>query len=579
MTENTTASFTLALAQINLAVGDIIGNTRRLCDLLRQADNRGVDAILFPELSVCGYPPQDLLLRHDFLDACEKAVEEIRDFTQGKNIAVIFGTPEQADSAVYNTALVIRAGQILHKHRKHKLPNYGVFDEKRWFQSGTETSCYRHDLGNGQAVHLGISVCEDIWDEAQPVQQQIAKGAELLLNLSASPFAAGKRQQRLKMLQDHAKNWQRPIAYCNLVGAQDGLVFDGSSPCLDAQGRVVGQCPPFTEALLTTRWQKAGNETHWQATESDVIQFNRPAFLRHRPWRVENQYDNKDTDLAEKYAAIALALHDYFSKSGFEQAYIGLSGGIDSALTAAIATQVLGRENVIGVLMPSRYSSDHSLKDARDLADNLGMATRTIPIEPVFQAYLDSLSAAFADMPADPTEENLQARIRGNLLMALANKHGSLVLATGNKSELAVGYSTLYGDMAGAFAPLKDLYKTDVFRLARWLNASAEKPLIPPNSIEKPPSAELRPDQKDSDSLPDYAVLDAILKQLIEEKKGLRSIIEQGFDAETVYRVAQLLRVNEHKRFQAPPGPRLSNQAFDADRRMPISHAFDWRLW
>ena len=568
---NTT--FRLALAQVNLAVGDIIGNTRRMGDLLRQADARGLDLLVFPELSVCGYPPQDLLLRDDFLNACERAVDEITAFSSGKNTAMVFGVPEREGDALFNTALVVRNGQVVHKHRKQKLPNYAVFDEKRWFVPGQITGLYRHQLSNGQAMHLGISVCEDIWDTAEPVQEQVDMGAQLLINLSASPFAVNKPEQRLSLLQQHAQKWQRPIAYCNLVGAQDGLVFDGSSPFVRVDGQAVC-CPAFSENLLTVTGHGNPETGQWDWTETDVITL-------HRPQALKSPALGKDPDshAARLYAAMALALGDYFRKSGFKRAWIGLSGGIDSALTAALATQSLGPENVTGVLMPSRYSSDHSLQDAKALADNLGIETRTVPIEPIFSAYLETLQPFFAGTKSDLTEENLQARIRGNLLMAMANKHGGLVLATGNKSELAVGYSTLYGDMAGAFAPLKDLYKTEVFAIARWLNDNSGQCLIPENTLTKPPSAELRPDQKDADSLPDYDTLDAILRELIEKRHGVQQIIANGFDADTVYRVAQLLRVNEHKRFQAPPGPRLSAQAFDSDRRVPLSHAFDWRLW
>ncbi len=567
----TPARFHLALAQINLHVGDIVGNTQRLCDLFRQADHRGVDVLVFPELSVCGYPPDDLLLRDDFLHACQRAVEEIQTFSLGKKTAIVFGVPENTESCLYNSALVIRNGQILHKHRKQKLPNYAVFDEKRWFTPGEITCLYRHQLNNGQCINLGISICEDIWGSAKPVQQQVDMGADLLINLSASPFATDKPGQRLEMLKTHARNWQRPIAYCNLVGAQDELVFDGSSPFVQATGESVN-CPAFSESLLTVRGQQDEDEQEWQWTESDVITLKRPLFLQKAHW-VDSSVP------AQQYAAIAMGVADYFTKNGFKRAWVGLSGGIDSALTAAIAAQALGPENVTGVLMPSRYSSSHSISDAEALARHLGIATKTVSIEPVFQASLDSLQPLFENKPADLTEENLQARIRGNILMALANKHGGLVLATGNKSELAVGYSTLYGDLAGAFAPLKDLYKTQVYALAHWLNDTADKPLTPENTLNKPPSAELRPEQKDSDSLPDYPMLDAILEQLIDHRRGVQAIIADGFPSETVQQVAHMVKTSEYKRFQAPPGPRLSTQAFGRDRRIPLSHAFDWRLW
>jgi len=577
------ATFRLALAQVNLAVGDIIGNTRRMGDLLRQADARGIDVLVFPELSVCGYPPQDLLLRDDFLSACERAVDEIIAFSAGKNTAIVFGVPERAlpasataahhGPALYNTALVVRNGRIEHKHRKQKLPNYAVFDEKRWFTPGQRNGLYRHRLNKDQSIHLGISVCEDIWGQAEPVRKQVDMGAQLLINLSASPFARDKAEQRLSLLRNHARQWQRGIAYCNLVGAQDGLVFDGASPFVAPDGQSVS-CSAFQESLLTVTGHYNPEEKHWDWTETDVIPLKRAAFLKSPALDKD-----PDSDPARLYAAMTLALADYFRKSGFKRAWIGLSGGIDSALTAALAAQALGPENVTGVLMPSRYSSDHSLTDAKALAENLGIETRTLPIEPVFSAYLKSLEPVFGGKESDLTEENLQARIRGNLLMALANKHGGLVLATGNKSELAVGYSTLYGDMAGAFAPLKDLYKTDVYAVARWLNRHSGRAIIPENTLAKAPSAELRPEQKDADSLPDYDTLDAILRELIEHRRGVQAIIARGFDPDTVHQVAQLLRVNEHKRFQAPPGPRLSSQAFDSDRRMPLSHAFDWRLW
>ncbi len=568
-----TPTLSITLAQINLTVGDIIGNTRRLCDLLRQADNRGIELIVFPELSVCGYPSQDLLLRADFLNACEQAVEEIRQFSQGKHTACIFGVPEREDNTLYNTALVVQNGLIRHKHRKQKLPNYAVFDEKRWFTPGDVTGLYRHTTRTGHEVHLGISICEDIWGNGDTVHAQADMGAEYLINLSASPYARHKPQQRLEMLRAHARRWRAPIVYTNLVGGQDSLVFDGSSPVLTADGEVAGCCPAFSEALLNTQWEKTG-ET-WQLKDCDIISLHHPVILRHR----HNQTKQKHNAAAEQHAAIALGIADYYRKNGFQKAWIGLSGGIDSAVTAVLAADALGAKNVTGVLMPSRYSSDHSVRDALALAKNLGIRTHTLPIEPAFSAFLSILKPVFGDAPPDTTEENLQARIRGVLLMALANKHKGLVLATGNKSELSVGYATLYGDMAGAYAPLKDLYKTEVYALARWLNAASTTPLIPLSTLEKAPSAELRPNQKDSDKLPDYACLDDILRQIIENKRSLRDIIAAGHDVKVVETVAQQVRHSEHKRFQAPPGPRLSEQAFDGDRRIPLSNAFDWRQW
>jgi len=534
----------IALAQLNLCVGDIAGNTTRIIDTLRRARDEGVRLVAFPELAVTGYPPEDLLFRPGFHARAAHALRRIAAATHG--ITVVVGHPEKIGDVVYNSASVLEDGAVRAVYRKQRLPNYEVFDEKRYFTPGDAPAIIDVD-----GVAIGLSICEDIWDPATAVVARQA-GAELILNINASPYSANKRAARLAAVQAAVAAAALPVLYVNLVGGQDELVFDGGSLAVAADGAIVAAGPEFEESLLTVDLVRAGDHL---AVGGPIA----PALL----------------GVEAVYRALVLGVRDYIGKNHFKGAVIGLSGGIDSALTLAVAVDALGAENVAAISMPSRYTSQMSIDDALEQARHQGCECHVVGIEAPFSAFNDILAPVFAGLAADVTEENIQARCRGIILMAYSNKTGRIVLTTGNKSEMAVGYATLYGDMAGGFAPLKDCPKTLVYELAIWRNRQQSAPIIPPRVIEREPSAELRPDQKDSDSLPPYDVLDPILERYVELDQTPQQIAAAGFALDTVKRVARMVDRNEYKRRQAAPGVRLSTRAFGRDRRFPITSRYD----
>jgi NAD+ synthase (glutamine-hydrolysing) len=547
----------LALAQMNSVVGDLAGNRDRILELLAQSREAGADLALFPELAVTGYPPEDLLLRPAFVRAARRTVEEIAAETDG-TVALV-GAPH-LDGGLYNACYVLGGREIKAVYHKHLLPNYGVFDENRYFAAGSDLLLLRF----GDVV-VGTTICEDIWLPGPPTSDLAAAGAKLVVNISASPFHVGKDREREAMLAVRARENGCAIVYCNMVGGQDELIFDGASVVLDERGEVVARAESFLEQLLVVDIDPS--PTHEPAA-ADVV-FPAPAepagLLRPTP------ADALD-DLEQMRLALELGLRDYVRKNGFSDVVIGLSGGIDSALTAAIAVGALGADRVHGVSMPSRFSSEGTRTDAARLAESLGIDFRVIPIEAMVESFGAALAPSFQDRPSDLTEENVQARVRGTLLMALSNKFGWLVIATGNKSELSVGYSTLYGDLAGGLALLKDVYKTDVFRLSRRINERAGRELIPESIIDRPPSAELRADQRDEDSLPPYDKLDPVLEAYVELDRSRDELTEDGFDPEVVKRAISMIDRAEYKRRQAPPGVKLRVKAFGRDRRTPITN-------
>lgn len=546
--------FRIAGAQLNLVVGDIAGNERRIIEAIGRATEAGAAVLLLPELAINGYPPEDLVHRSDFVDAGISALRRIARATSTTDVVVGFvdhapgpsaGAADSVERRVANGAALLGDGEIKGIYHKVHLPNYGVFDEDRYFSVGSHPDRIWEIAG----VPVGISICEDIWLADGPPRMQAAAGARVLLNINASPFHAGKAKEREDMLAARARAAGTPVAYLNLVGGQDELVFDGASVLFDERGAVVHRSPQFEEDFFVVDCPLPGEP---------VSDYPEPAALLE--------------PVEEVYRALTVGLADYVAKNGFSRVLIGLSGGIDSALTAAIAADALGPENVWGMSMPSRFSSQHSIDDARQLARNLGIRFDILPIDDIFASYLDALSDLFKGTEFGVAEENIQARIRGALWMALSNKFGEMVLATGNKSEMAVGYATLYGDMVGGYAVLKDVFKTLVYDLARWRNKDGE--VIPEGSISKPPSAELRPDQKDSDSLPPYDLLDAILVRYIERDMGVADIIADGYDPQTVLRVAAMVDRNEYKRRQAAPGVKITVKAFGKDRRLPITNHY-----
>ncbi len=531
----------IALAQLNPTVGDIAGNTRRAIEAISTAHDAGAGFILLPELVITGYPPEDLLGKPHFVEANLDALEEISSVCGN---ATIVGFVDRVEGRLYNAAALCGNHRVLQVYHKRELPNYGVFDEQRYFAAGDSPGLL--ELGG---TMYGTTICEDIWVD-HVAEELVAEGARVIFNISASPFHAGKGDERERMLCERARSNNVWLAYCNLVGGQDELVFDGRSLIVSPSGEVVARAASFQEDLLIADFMpegKLGAAEHLVAAPGPE---------------------------EEVYEALKLGLHDYVTKNGFTDVVIGLSGGIDSALTAAIATDALGAEHVHGVMMPSCYSSAGSIDDSRVLASNLGIEVRELPIELPFDAFETTLAESFRGEESDVTEENLQARVRGTLLMALSNKFGWLVLATGNKSELSVGYSTLYGDMVGGFAPIKDVLKERVYELARWRNGSGSAPVIPVEIIDKAPSAELRPDQLDQDSLPPYDVLDAILSAYVERDRSVDEIVAEGFDSGTVDQVTNMVDASEYKRRQGPLGIKITPKAFGRDRRMPVTNRF-----
>lgn len=537
----------IAMAQFDFPVGDVAGNAARIAGMIAFArDEYAADIVLFPELALSGYPPEDLLYRPAFLRECETAMAEVAKAAMG--IVAIVGWPQAAGSVVYNAASVLRNGAIETTYRKRELPNYAVFDERRYFDVDPDREDCVFEV---KGVAVGLVICEDLWF-AEPIASTVEKGAQLVLVPNASPFERDKHAQRDALLVQRAQETGAAIAYLNLVGGQDALVFDGASVVADGDGSVHPAALAFEDA--------------WLVVEFDAIA-RRFAPLQ---WTVDGD-ESRD---ALAWRAVVRGTRDYCRKNGFDKAWVGLSGGIDSSVVLAIAADALGAENVTAVRMPSRFTADLSNELAQEQCDAMGVKLLALPIEKPFQGYLETLADMFSGLPVDATEENLQSRTRGAMLMALSNKFGGLLLTTGNKSEYAVGYATIYGDMCGGYAPIKDLYKIEVYELARWRNTVGDR-VIPQAVIDRPPSAELRENQRDQDSLPAYDVLDAILQRHVDQEQSQAEIVVAGFDAAVVERVLRLVRISEWKRHQAAPGPKISRRAFGRERRYPITSG--WR--
>jgi NAD+ synthase (glutamine-hydrolysing) len=564
----------IAMAQLNVHVGDLDGNVARIVAAYDKASDAGADVVVFGELTVTGYPPEDLLHKPRFVIESEAALQRVAEHTNDRTVAVV-GFPD-AEHDLHNAAAVCCNGVVAGVYHKQLLPNFAVFDEQRYFSPGT----FAGPLFEIAGIRVGVSICEDIWSPDGPVREQVAGGAELVLNINGSPYRQDKQNIREDMISTRAKDASVPVAYVNQIGGQDELVFDGGSIVFDQSGELLARSPQFEESLdvldievplpyrmrsLDPRGRPTSEPLPVVAVTSEPN--DNDDIL---PGRIVPMAD----PIGEVWQALVLATRDYLGKNGFSEAVIGLSGGVDSSLVAALAVDALGAENVHGVSMPSRYSSDGSKDDAADLARNMGVDYRTIAIGPAHDALLSMLGPSFGEREPDTTEENLQSRIRGVTLMALSNKLGWMVLTTGNKSESAVGYSTLYGDTAGGFAVIKDCPKLLVYELCWWRNAQADGPWIPEPSITKPPSAELRPDQRDDQSLPPYEVLDPLLEQYVEMDRTADELIALGFDSDIVRRITRLVDIAEYKRRQSPPGPRISSKAFGKDRRLPITNAY-----
>jgi NAD+ synthase (glutamine-hydrolysing) len=568
----------VALAQLDPVVGDLAGNTDRIIEWIGDARAKGADLVAFPELAVTGYPPEDLLLKPSFIRDNLRQLQRIVAASHG--LAVVVGFVDM-DHDIYNAAAFAADGELQGVYHKYYLPNYGVFDEERYFQRGSSAPVFVY-----QGVRIGVSICEDAWYPSGPVSVQALHGAELLVNINGSPYFHGKREVRETMIRTRAMDSRAFMAWVNTIGGQDELVFDGNSVMFGPEGQVIARAPTFEESLLVgdldvgsvfgerlhdTRLRREAQERLELAMQaSEVVVSSQPRAPR--KWLRAPIAEPLD-GAAEIYAAVVWGTGDYMRKNGFQKAVLGLSGGVDSALTAAIAADALGPRNVIGVLMPSRFTSAENLEDAAECAEALGIQLLEVPIEPAHRAYEEMLRPFFHDTKPGVAEENIQPRIRGNILMALSNKFGYLLLSTGNKSEIATGYCTLYGDMAGGYAVLKDVFKTQVYELCRYRNSINGK-AIPERILEKPPSAELRAGQKDTDSLPPYDVLDAILKAYVEDDRSYEELVAAGHDPATVTRVIQLVDRSEYKRRQAPPGVKITARAFGRDRRMPLTNRY-----
>ena len=564
----------IAGAQINLRVGDLEYNEARILDAMEWAEHSKADVLLLPELAIPGYPPEDLVIRRSFVDANRAVLGRLA--ARAKETVVVVGFVDRADPPldggkdavqrqVANAAALLHQGRVRGVYHKVLLPNYGVFDEERYFAPGVHPDAV-WDIGG---VTVGVSICEDIWTPDGPPFQQARAGAQVLLNVNGSPFQISKEAQRAGHIHREATRSGAPVVYLNLVGGQDELVFDGGSTVIDRWGRLQYRAPSFEEACFLVDVEPGDPNG---AGKAPVVVRSKP--LARPSQRLDPSPSAPLDELEEIYRALTLGLHDYVHKNGFSKVVVGLSGGIDSALTAVIAADALGPESVRGVTMPSKFSSDGSVNDSEELARRLGIRFEHINIGDIFNAYEEALEDQFAGTEFGVAEENLQPRIRGTLLMAISNKRGEMVLATGNKSEMAVGYATLYGDMAGGYAVLKDVLKTRVYQLARWRNL--QRRVIPDETIHKPPSAELRPGQFDTDSLPPYDLLDPVLSAYIEQDRSVDDIVSSGYDREIVTKVAFMVDRNEYKRSQAPPGVKITSKAFGRDRRLPITNG--WRL-
>jgi NAD+ synthase (glutamine-hydrolysing) len=570
----------IGLCQINTTVGNIEGNTRKILDYISRGKRMGVDLLAFPEMAVTGYPPEDLLLMTKFIEANLKAVKTIARATS--SITAVVGFVNK-DRDIFNAAALLHHGKRIDAYAKSYLPNYGVFDENRYFQAGRGNFIFTL-----KGTPIGLSICEDLWYPGDPIRTQtLYGGAELIINISASPYHAGKSTLREKMISTRATDNVAIVAFCNLVGGQDELVFDGGSVIFDQRGELLVRGRQFEEDLVVAdldmeavfrmRLHDPRIRRDREADEDKALKriaLPSQNLSRQKKPRVPRRTVHPMDRLQEIYSALAVGTGDYVRKNGFKKVVIGLSGGIDSALTATIAVDALGKNGVVGVAMPSPYSSKDSVEDAQRLAKNLGIRFLTIPITDIFQAYLKTLTPHFRGVKPNVTEENVQARIRGNILMALSNKFGWLVLTTGNKSEMSVGYCTLYGDMAGGFAVLRDVQKTPVYELAQFRNRRDAVPVICQTIFTKPPSAELRPNQKDEDSLPPYPVLDPILEAYVEEDKGVEEIAKMNFDKSLVREVIQMVDQNEYKRRQGPPGVKITHRALGKDRRLPMTNKY-----
>ncbi len=556
----------LGLAQINPVMGDFRVNREKISTKLREAAGAGAGLVVFPELAVCGYPPEDLLLKTGFVNACQQTIRDLGPAT--KDLVAVVGFAHREQGRVHNSAAVLARGRLAGVYHKRELPNYGVFDEKRYFTPG-----HLPLLLDGRGLRAAVTICEDIWVEGGEAERFIRQqGVDLIINCSASPFYAGKFAKRRRLLTGLARRTKAAVAYVNMVGGQDELVFDGGSLVIDAQGKVLASAPHFEESLHLLDLPLPTGKRRKSGGSSRALRVAWPG--QEKPGSFPNTRVPAPGRLEEIYAALVTGTRDYVRKNGFQKVVLGLSGGIDSSLTAAVAIDALGPGNVVGVTMPSEFTSTATLSDAGRLAGNLGIRLLTIPITPIFQAYKDSLAETFSEGRPGIENENIQARVRGNLLMALSNRLGWLVLTTGNKSETAVGYCTLYGDMAGGFAVIKDVPKTLVFELSGLVNRTHGKDVIPASVIERPPSAELRPDQKDEDSLPPYPVLDKVLQAYVEEDRDLEAIVRQGHARNLVQEVIRLVDQNEYKRRQAPPGVKITPKAFGRDRRLPLTNRF-----
>ncbi|MGC9006888.1 MAG: NAD+ synthase [Sulfurihydrogenibium sp.] len=566
----------VALGQINTVLGDFDYNLNKILDYTKEAEKLEADIIVFPELALTGYPPEDLVLKQSFI---EKNTEYIKRLSQNVgNIVVIVGFIDKQED-IYNAAAIIHKGEIKGIYHKQYLPNYGVFDEKRYFQEGKKLTILQIEN-----YKFGISICEDIWYPENPINTYSIEGCEIIFNLNASPYSEGKPRKREELLKVRSRDNLVSIVYVNLVGGQDELVFDGNSLILNPDGEILAKGKPFEEDLIVAdidleeifRRQLKDNRlknlrSNYKRQENVEI-INLDYNLKDKKTYIQRKLYPEISDVESNYKALVLGLRDYINKNGFKKVVLGLSGGIDSSLVATIAVDALGSENVKGVLMPSPYTSKESIEDALELSKNLNIQTFTIPITNLFEAYLKEFSEIFKDLKPDTTEENLQARIRGNILMALSNKFGWIVLSTGNKSEMSVGYSTLYGDMVGGFAVLKDVLKTKVYELCRYRNSISK--VIPDRVLTKPPSAELRPNQTDEAELAPYPILDQIIKLYVEEDYPVEDIIKLGFDEKLVKKIVKLIDTNEYKRRQSPIGIKITERAFGKDRRMPITNRF-----